>query len=125
MAASTTEPAAPAPAGPVRVQRIGAVTVLTPRGPLSGDAAGAFASRLAAEEVASLGRLVVDLSAVTMIDSLGLETLVEAAIRLEDAGVTLRLAGVSSTLLTVLEITGHADAFELHDDAEDAARSFL
>ena len=111
--------------GGVRVHRIGAVTVLAPAGALAGDAAGAFARTLSEQADRSLGRLVVDLSAVPTLDSLALETLVDAAHRLEDGGVALRLCGLSGTLNTVLEITGHADAFELFPGPEEAARSFL
>lgn len=110
---------------PTRIRRIGAVTVLEPRGALSGDAAGAFAENLREQAERSLGRLVVDLSGVPTLDSLALETLVEAAQRLEDGGVALRLCGLSPTLTTVLEITGHHHAFEHHPGPEEAARSFL
>lgn len=108
-----------------RVQKIGAVTVVSPRGPLSGDAAVAFAQLLADKASESLGRLVVDLEAVPTLDSLGLETLVDAALALEDSGIVLRLAGVNPLLETVLEITGQADVFDRYADADEAARSFL
>ncbi|BAM04970.1 STAS domain-containing protein [Phycisphaera mikurensis] len=113
-----------APAG-TRVQRIGGVTVLAPRGSLTGEAAASFAELLAEEEVRTLGRLVVDLSGVAALDSIGLESLVDAAGRLEDGGLTLRLCGATSAIATILEITGQHEAFDHHDDAEDAARSFL
>ena len=119
MSSATATPTAP------RIHRIGAVTILEPKGSLAGDAATAFAETLVLEEGRSLGRLVVDLQTVTTLDSLGLETLVDSAHRLEDGGVALRLCGVSSTLLTVLEITGHLDTFDRHPDADEAARSFL
>ena len=108
-----------------RIHRIGAVTVVAPVGALAGDAAGAFAAALREQMTRSLGRLVVDLSGVPTLDSLALETLVDAAHRLEDGGVALRLCGLSTVLTTVLEITGHADAFEHHRNPEEAARSFL
>lgn len=51
----------------------------------------------------------VDLGAVSFIDSMGLAALIEAHRRLQDQGVRLQFASVSSNVLNLLEITGTAD----------------
>ncbi len=103
----------------------GAVSVLRPRGPLLEPEADAFAARLRGAIAASLGRVVLDASAMAFVDSKGLETLVEIAEELGDSGLSLRMCNVNETLREVFDLTGTADLFESHEDATAAVRSFL
>lgn len=67
--------------------------------------------------------LVVDLSAVTFIDSTGLGVLIGARKRCIDAGRELRVVVSEPRILKVFEITGLNDLFTIHPALEPALRS--
>lgn len=106
-------------------QRFGAVMVLRPVGSLAQDEVQQFKSRLADAMVRSLGRVVMDASGVTYVDSRGLEVMVEASDALSQSGRALRVCGVNELLREVLDLTELADRFELYEDTNAAVRSFL
>ena len=106
-------------------QRQGAVTVLRPKGPLVADDAEEFKAALGQAFNDSLGRFVVDASAVPFVDSRGLEVLVESAGDLSHSGRSLKLCGVGDTLREVLDLTGLDSLFELYEDVNAGSRSFL
>ena len=106
-------------------QRQGAVTVLKPEGPLVEQAAPVLKQRLVQVLGASLGRFVVDLSAVPYVDSKGLEALVEVTEEMGRSGQALRLCAANKTVREVLELTDLASHFDHFADANTAVRSFL
>jgi len=73
----------------------------------------------------SLGRFVMDASAIPLIDSKGLEALVEVTEEMAQSGKALKLCAANETLRQVLELTGVAPLFEHFEDANAAVRSFL
>ena len=109
----------------IQTQQCGAVSLLKHEGPLTGDKAQEFKSELIEAIRKSLGRVVVDMSAVTYVDSQGLESLVEVTESLARSGKTLKLCSVNDTLREVLELTGVSPQFEQYEDANAAVRSFL
>jgi len=109
----------------IREQRHGAVTVLKPIGPLLQADAADFVRQVSRALSKSLGRFVLDASAMPFVDSAGLESLVVAADELAQNGQLLRLCTVSETLREVLELTELAGRFEYFPDVTDATRSFL
>lgn len=106
-------------------QRQGAVTVLRPAGPLVAEDADVFKARLLEVRRASMGRFVVDASAVPFVDSRGLEVLVEVHDELARSGHSLKVCGVRETLREVLDLTEVASVLEHYEDAGSAVRSFL
>lgn len=106
-------------------QQHGAVTVLRPKGPLVGQDADALKSRCLEAHRRSLGRLVLDASAVPFVDSRGLEVLVELSEQMGEGGRSLKLCGANETLREVLELTELAELFEHYEDVNTAVRSFL
>ncbi|MDB5291436.1 MAG: putative antagonist protein [Phycisphaerales bacterium] len=106
-------------------QRQGAVTVLKPEGALVEADAVAFKARLTEALSASLGRFVVDMSAVPYVDSKGLEALVDVTEEMGRVGQALRLCAANKTVREVLELTDLATLFDHFDDANAAVRSFL
>jgi anti-anti-sigma factor len=72
------------------------------------DAATAGTLDAAFDDVVGGGarRVVVDLAAVTFLDSTGLRSLLRAAANLEGAGGTLRCAPLSPQVRRVLELSG-------------------
>ena len=65
-------------------------------------------------------RLVVDMAAVVFIDSPAIGCLMDLYRLLQDAGGTLKLAGLQSRVETMLSMTGVFKFLEAHDTAEDA-----
>lgn len=109
----------------IQEQRQGAVTVVKPVGPLCGSDADELKARVLDVVRRSLGRFVIDASAVQFADSRGLEVLKEIGDDLAAGGQSLRLCGATETLREELDLTGIGDAFEHFHDANAAVRSFL
>ena len=109
----------------VQEQRQGAVTVIKPEGPLLGTDAEQFKNRLLQVMKESLGRCVVDTSAVPFVDSRGLETLVETNDEMARSGHVLKLCGVTETVRQVLELTKLAPRFDYFEAVNSAVRSYL
>lgn len=109
----------------IESERQGAVTVLKPRGPLVADDAEVLRHKGGQAIAESLGRLVVDASAIVYLDSKGIEALLDLADELSDAGQTLKLARTNETVREVLELTETAAMFEHFEDVQSAVRSFL
>ncbi len=101
-----------------------AVTVLTPRGPLTGDDAALLAVRVDAAAAQQRGRVVVDLSHVSFVDSAGLEAIVTLGERFERIARSLKLCCVNETLREVLDLTEVDSYCELFEDTSAAVRSF-
>ncbi len=109
----------------IQQQRQGAVTVLKLEGALTSNDAADFKSRMLKAQRESLGRLVLDASAMPLVDSKGLEALVEVTQVMEQSGKALKLCAVNETLREVLELTGLAGLFEHFEDVNAGVRSFL
>jgi anti-anti-sigma factor len=65
-------------------------------------------------------RLVVDLSAVTYIDSAGLAALIQAMQRVEGYGGKFRLAGLQETVRSIFEISRLDQVFQIFPDVDGA-----
>ena len=109
----------------IHEQQHGAVTVLKVDGPVVGVDADELKGRLLQAQSDALGRLVLDASGILLIDSKGLETLVDVADEMTKTGKALKLSAANETLRQVLELTGLAALFEHFEDANSAVRSFL
>ena len=109
----------------IETQKVGAVTVLEPHGPVVQEDATAFGQHLEQTLHQSMGRLVIDVSEVPYLDSLGLQILADAAEQLQNTGQSLRLSGANETLRTVFEITELHHHFDHYQDIHTAVRSFL
>lgn len=83
---------------------------------LAGDVDFAAHPTLAAQltTLAGVGRaVVVDCSAVTFLDSMGLRALVEGRAAAIGAGVSFELADLSQPVLRVIELSGTAGLFKI------------
>ena len=109
----------------INEQLQGAVTVLRPEGPLIESDAALLKQRLLQTLAASLGRFVVDMSAIPYVDSKGLEAMLDVTEELSRGGQALRLCSANKTVREVLELTDLAAAFEHFEDSNTAVRSFL
>lgn len=103
----------------------GAVTVIRPVGPLARPEADELLGRMRDVRARSLGRLVLDASGISYVDSRGLEVLVEVADELAQGGQGLKICGANDVLREVFELTELTPAFQHFEDANAAVRSFL
>src|SRR6185312_601470 len=103
----------------------GAVLVLKPEGPLTGPDVPMLKQRLTDTLAASLGRFVVDMSAVPFVDSGGLEALLDVTEEMNKGGQILRLCAANKTLREVLDLTDLSSQFDHFEDSNTAVRSFL
>ena len=106
-------------------QQHGAVTVLRPDGPLVGPDVEVFKNRLMQAARDSFGRVVLDGSAVALVDSKALEALLDVADEMAQFGHALKICALNETVRQVLELTGLSSQFEHYEDANSAVRSFL
>jgi len=109
----------------IETERQGAVMVLKPRGPLVAKDAGILRDKGSDAIAESMGRMVIDASAIVYLDSNGIEALLDLADELADAGRVLKLCGSNETVREVLEITETSAMFEHFEDVSSAVRSFL
>ena len=66
---------------------------------------------------------IIDCEALTLIDSVGLESFLWLSEELSKSGNKLRFANVSQTVSCVFELTRLDRVFNVHDCVESAARS--
>ena len=109
----------------IQEQKQGAVVVLRPIGPLTTEDADTFKSRLSDVRKSTMGRFVLDASAIPFIDSRGLELLIEMHDELSQSGQSLKVCGINETVREVLDLTDVASLVEHFEDAGSAVRSFL
>lgn len=109
----------------IQENKRGAVTVLKPVGPLTLADADQFKAKLLEVRQACMGRLVIDASAISYVDSIGLETLLEMNEGLAQIGQSLKLCGLNETFRQVLDLTGISSQFEQFEDVTSAVRSFI
>jgi anti-sigma B factor antagonist len=112
----------------VTIEKLGvALFVVAPAGELDAFTSPGLRSEVhQLIEVGGAERLVVDLSAVTFLDSSALGVLVGARRRLRERGGEVHLVEPRPTVMRIFEITQLDGVFELHptrDDALAAARA--
>jgi anti-sigma B factor antagonist len=103
----------------------GAVIVLKPQGPLVQADAEQFRTRMFEQIRRSLGRVLIDASAIPFMDSAGLEALADVSEEMSRGGQALKLCGANDTVREVLELTDLASQFEHFEDILSGVRSFL
>ena len=101
----------------VAVVRVGESRLMYP---LLSEFAGTVTSLIAAGE----HRVLVDLSAVTYVDSATIGCLMDLYRQTTAAGGVLKLAGVQKRVETMLKMTGAQNFLELHENEASALRSF-
>lgn len=94
--------------------------VIRPRGRLDLQTAQPFRSKVAAAVESGHIRIVVDLAAVTFMDSSGLGALIAGLKTARQAGGELRIAAVSDQVTMVLELTQMHRVLRAHDTVDDA-----
>ncbi len=88
--------------------------------PLLSEFAGTVTSLIGAGET----RLLLDLAAVTYVDSATIGCLMDLYRQANAAGGALKLAGVQKRVETMLTMTGAQNFIEVHADESSAVKSF-
>ena len=108
----------------INVQNYNDVTVLELQGELDGDIGEPLKDTVAEVATAGRKRLVLDMSNVNGVDSLGLELLLWVRQSCRQSRTQLRLAGLDETIEKILEITGLQTEFDRHAELAEAVKSF-
>jgi anti-anti-sigma factor len=103
----------------------GAVDVITGGDRISGDHVMDLARVLEARVERGQPQIVLDLQAVAVIDSAGLELLLDYQEKCQRMGGALKLAGAGALCREVLKATGVGARFEMFRDSGGAVRSFV
>ena len=83
-----------------------------------------FANTVSSLITSGGGRILLDLSTVTYVDSATIGCLMDLYRQATAAGGTLKLAGVQKRVETMLAMTGAHNFLEIHPDEATALRSF-
>lgn len=96
----------------VRVTSIGAVVRLAAAGEIDSSSAPSFRAELDAVLDGDVQELIVDLDAVSFLDSAGLSTLARAHRRAVERGIELRVLASGRAVMRPLQITGLWDLLQ-------------
>ena len=83
-----------------------------------------FASSISSLITSGEGKVLLDLSSVTYVDSATIGCLMDLYRQATAAGGVLKLAGVQKRVETMLSMTGAQNFLEIHPDEASALRSF-
>jgi anti-anti-sigma factor len=103
----------------------GAVDVISCGERLSGEHVLELAKILEARLERGQPLVVLDFQGVVLIDSAGLELLLDVQEKCQRMGGALKLAGLSALCREVLKTTGVGARFEIFRDSRGAVRSFV
>lgn len=103
----------------------GAVDVISGGDRISGEHVAALASLLEARVERGQPQIVLDLHGVAVVDSAGLELLLDFQEKCQRMGGALKLANVGVLCSEVLKATGVGARFEIFRDSGGAVRSFV
>jgi len=106
------------------LERQGAVSVIHPHAPLEVKHCEEFKTTVLQGLGAGRPMLVVDFHDVPLVDSAGLEMLVELRAALEAKGGCVKLAAVNPLCADILRVTGVGQKFEQHPLVRSAVGSF-
>src|SRR3972149_38211 len=105
-------------------KRQGAIDIIAGGDRISGDRVAELASMLDTCVKHGQPRVVLDLQGVALINSAGLELLVNVQEQYQRMGGAIKLANPGSLCGGVLKVTGVAARFEVFGDSGSAVRSF-
>jgi len=108
----------------IRVETQGAVDVLQVDGTLNAEQTTELAAALEQVTKAGAPMVVCDLSEVQLIDSAGLEWLLDAADEISLGGGTMKLAGTTPLVADILRVSGVGQRFEMFDNVKSGVGSF-
>ena len=105
--------------------RHGAVNVIKANQPLSGDAVDQFSEIMQELILAGQPMIVFDMSDIPLVDSRGLEILLEMKDNCDRRGGNLNIAAANPLCSDIFELTGVGDRFEMYAGVSEAVGSFI
>ena len=109
----------------IKTQDYSEVTVVELQGELDGDVAELFKNIVIDMVSKHKEKIVLDMSGIVFIDSLGLEQLLWARDYCERNRRELRLAGLDENCMRILEITRLENEFDHYAELTEAVKSFV
>ncbi|MBN1852754.1 MAG: STAS domain-containing protein [Pirellulales bacterium] len=103
----------------------GAIDVVQASDPINIDYAEMFRNVFSIYAEAGQPHVVLDLQAIPLIDSAGLELLLDIQEKYRHRGGTLKLAAANPLCRDILHVTGMDKLFEIYDDSVTAVGSFV
>jgi anti-anti-sigma factor len=103
----------------------GAVDVISGGDRISGEHVEELAALLEARLDRGQQQFVLDLQSIALVDSAGLELLLDVQEKCQRMGGALKLANSGALLREVIKATGVGSRFEIFQDASGAVRSFI
>ncbi len=107
------------------VESQGAVDVIKPMAPLNHENVNEFAETLESGLSTGQPMVVFDLSNVPLVDSAGLESLLDFQDALQDRGGIVKLAAAPQLCQEIFRVTGIQQHFETYDEVKAAVGSFV
>lgn len=108
----------------ISVESQGAVQVVSAAAPLNADFAEPLVTAVQNASTAGLPMVVIDLSKSALVDSAGLEALLDSREAIRARGGTVKLAGLNLLVRDILTATGVGDLFQSYDTAKAAVGSY-
>ena len=108
----------------IRTQDYNDVTVIEMQGEMDGDVAELLQNTIADIITAGKTGIVLDMSSIGFIDSMGLEQLLWTKHYCNEKNCELRLAGLDENCTKILEITRLQSKFECFAELAEAVKSF-
>ena len=109
----------------IKFESQGAVEVVTPEIALTLENAEDLFTAITEKTFMGQPMVVLDMANVPLIDSAGLETLIDIQQKLRESAGSLKLSSLTQLCADVFRVTGMAERFETFDDANSAVRSFV
>lgn len=108
-----------------QVESQGAVDVVNMQGPLTTDTVDDLQETLDSRLSEGQPMVVLNLTGVPLMDSAGLDALLDARDRISHLGGSVKLSGLTPLCEEVLRVTGVGSHFECHGGTKAAVGSFV
>lgn len=103
----------------------GAVEIIAPAAALTHEQADELVAAIAQRPAGGQPLVVIDLGQVPLVDSAGLESLLEIQQSVRQSGGSLKLAAPSQLCEEIFRITGVCQQLDTYPDVKAAVRSFV
>lgn len=108
----------------VETKAIGDIDVLKLAGRLDADSTGYFKEKVSFLAEHNRVRLVIDMSAMTFIDSSGLGAIISALRLTRESGGNIKIAALQAPIRPIFKLTHLDRVFDLYGDTETALEKF-
>jgi anti-anti-sigma factor len=104
----------------IQQERVGDVHVVTPEGRLDGIYSGAFANQVGELITGTNPKVLIDFTNIDFVTSAGLRAVLLLMRKAQASGGVFALCGVNAQVREVLDISGFAGIFSVHNGRAEA-----